>query len=197
MNRRLWDTYDALDREHYRRRGVATRAIVKLIDDTGPVQRLQIEGFETELHDYMQGFSSPGFSAVPLPGSSLQTLHHSGHRGFGSAQGYLDPRYRPKNQKPGEFMAWVVTGAQSDGTGGALRPILKGTVDGKGQLTGIEVDIGDANTTTIVMGSNGTVDIYGKTKVTVHAPEIDCTNGGTLHPVSTTAGPSTVLKADA
>jgi hypothetical protein len=66
--------------------------------------------------------------------------------------------------------------------------VLKGTVDGNGVLTGIEIDIGDTNTTT--------VKIKGSTKVTVQAPEVDISNGGTLQPVKLADGTnSTVLKA--
>jgi hypothetical protein len=55
-------------------------------------------------------------------------------------------------------------------------------------LTGIEIDIGDSNT--------ATVKVIASSKVTVVAPEVDVSNGGTLQPVKLADGSnSTVLKA--
>jgi len=83
----------------------------------------------------------------------------------------------------------MVDGAGNNGSGGTMWQILQGLMGAVCKLFGKTMVIGDATNTT-------TVDVYGKTSVTVHSPAIAMTNGGTLSPVLTQAGPSPVLSAD-
>jgi phage gp45-like len=163
-------------------------------DDSGAFQEHQILSHFNELRDggsnsaRMQRFQSPGHSSMPLPGAGAVVVYHGGHRGFGTIVAVDDGRYRPTGLNPGEFQLYAVSGADKSGNGGTMRPILKGTVNGNGVLTGIEIDIGDANTTQVT--------VKASSAVTVQAPAVNVTNGGTLSPVQTVAGPSPVLKAD-
>lgn len=179
---------DQIGRAFYRTRSVIGRANLKLGDDTGPVQLWQTEGYPGELRDGVQRLGIFGLATMPLPGGKAHVSWQGGYRGFGTITSVEDPRYRPKNLRGGEFLLYVVTGAGSDGSGGTMKPILKGTVDGKGILTGIEIDIGDANTTDI--------KVKASSKVTVMAPEVDISNGGTVQALKLADGSdSTVLKA--
>jgi phage baseplate assembly protein V len=183
-----WGAYDRLERSFHRTRSTIGRATAKLVDDTGPVQLWQIEGYPTELRDKVQRLGSYGLTTVPLPGAKAHITWQGGYRAHGIVTGVEDPRYRPKNLKGGEFLLYVVTGSENDGSGGTMKPILKGTVNGNGVLTGLEIDIGDSDTTT--------VKIKASSKVIVTAPEVDISNGGTLQAVKLADGTnSTVLKA--
>src|SRR6202011_2279554 len=91
------------------------------IDDTNPVQSAQIEGYQTEIRDGMQRHQQFGISTVPLPGSKGYATYQSGHRGAATVITVEDPRYRPKNQQPGEVLVYMVDGASSAGTGGTMR----------------------------------------------------------------------------
>jgi phage baseplate assembly protein V len=201
VNRELdWFTADMHQRTALRSRNAMGGVTVTYSDDTRPVQVHQTVGYLGELREQVLHMQRPGFSSMPLIGAKGIALHPGGNRAQGLIIAFEDPRYRPTGLNPGEFLLYAVAGADAQGNGGTTRPILKGTVDGNGILTGIEIEIGDTNTTTIVVGSNGntaSVDVYGKTEVTVHSPSIIATNGGTPSPVVTEAGPSTVLKADA
>jgi phage baseplate assembly protein V len=141
------------------------------IDDTNPVQSAQIEGYQTEIRDGMQRHQQFGISTVPLPGSKGYATYQSGHRGAATVITVEDPRYRPKNQQPGEVLVYLVDGAKSDGTGGTMRALLKGALKWATQLFGMTIAIGDSNTTTVtVMGSSlitlqGNVEITGTLKV--------------------------------
>jgi len=201
MNRDLeWFAADMHQRTALRSRNALGGVTIDLSDDTRPVQVHQTVGYLGELRNPALRLQSPGYSSMPLVGAKAIVLYVAGNRAQGLIVGLEDTRYRPTGLQPGEFLLYAVSGSDHGGEHGIMHPILKGTVDGNAQLTGIEIDIGDANTTKIVVGSNGnaaTVDVYGKTSVTVHSPSIVATNGGTPHPVETTAGPSTVLSADA
>jgi phage baseplate assembly protein V len=183
-----WGAYDRLERSFHRARSSMGRATLKLGDDTGPVQLWQLEGYPTELRDGVQRLGSYGLTTMPLPGAKAHVAWQGGYRAHGIVTSIEDPRYRPKNLKGAEFLLYVVTGADAEGKNGTMRPVLKGTKDGDAILTGIHISIGDNNTVQVT--------IKGSTKVTVTAPEVDISNGGTLQAVKLADGSnSTVLKA--
>jgi hypothetical protein len=189
MNPRLWDTYDQADRLHFRQRNMLGHGTVTLVDDTGPVQDLQYEGYPTELR-YAGNYHPLGLVSVPLQGATLFTLHQGGQRAFNSVVGVMDARYRPTSHQPGEFSLYMVDGAGNDGAGGTMWQILQGLMGAVCKLFGKTMVIGDGTNTTMI-------DVYGKTSVTIHSPSINLTNGGVPSPVVTLAGPSTVVRADA
>lgn len=184
-----WASLDALQRAHYRARNIVSRVWLRRGDDSkAAVQTWQTEGYAGEVREGLHRIQDHGFASLPPVGSAAVVVHQGGHRGHGMILGGEHPKYRPTGLKGGEFLAYVVSGAAADGTGGTMRPILKGTLDGHGHLTGIEIDIGDSSTTT--------VKVIASTKVTVVAPEVDVSNGGTWQPVKLADGSnSTVLKA--
>jgi phage gp45-like len=190
VNPRLYDTYDAAEREHYRRRNLMGHGTLTMVDDTGKVQVHQYLGYPTELR-FAAHYGAHGLASVPLPGSTMVTLHQGGYRGNNLAVALVDARYRPTGHKPGEVAVWMVDGAGNDGAGGTMWKILEGLIGAVCKLFGKTMVIGDATNTT-------TIDVYGKTSVTIHSPSIVATNGGTPHNVLTNGGTgvSPVLKAD-
>jgi phage gp45-like len=171
------------------------RATLSMGDDSGPFQLHQLYSHLNEIRDGSQGdaarmqrFQSPGFSSMPLPGAGAVVVYQGGHRGFGTVIAVEDGRVRPTGLQPGEFQLYAVSGAGGDGAGGTTRPILKGSVDGNGHLSGIQIFVGDSNTTNVTITGSATVNI--------NAPKVNVSHGGALSPVVTVAGPSPVLSAD-
>jgi phage gp45-like len=198
MNPRLFDPYDAAQRSHFRQRNSLSHGQVTFVDDSGPVQGLQYEGYPTELRDAGH-YGALGLVSVPLPGSTAVLQHQGGYRGLNTALAIVDGRYRPTGNKGGESVFYMVDGANPRGAGGTVRTIIQGLLGWLTTIFGATITLGDSNNTTIVIGSNGntaTVDVYSKTKTTFHGPAAAFTNGGTLSPVMTEAGPSSVLSAD-
>ena len=183
-----WNYLDAAKRSFDRIRSTIGHATLTLGDDSQPIQTWQLEGYPGEVRGEIRRIGHFGLTMMPLPGAKATLCWQGGYRGFGTIIGIEDPRYRPTGLKGGEFLLYVVSGAAADGSGGTMKPILKGSVDGHGQLTGLEIDIGDANTTQVT--------VKASSKVVVQAPEVDISNGGALQPVKLADGSnSTVLKA--
>lgn len=189
MDPRYWQIEDAIERQHFRHRNAIGRGTLTRVDDTGASQVLQFEGYITEVRNGMQRIGMFGFSSVPLVGASAATLHQGGDRGFNTAVGIEDGRYRPKNYKGGESVQYIVDGADAKGKGGTLRKILEGLLDWKAKLYGKTIDIGTTADTE-------TITIKSSVKVVIQAPAVEISNGGTLQAVKLADGSnSTVLKA--
>lgn len=179
---------DRAERAFGRAQGGVRRVSIVLSDDSGNIQRHQVEGFEGELRNDIQRINMHGLSTMPLPGAVGIVLYQGGNPGLGTIIGIEDPRYRPKGLKPGEFILSCVSGADANGDGGTAHPIIKGDVDGNGRLAGVQVLLGDGNTTNVTVVASGAV--------TVTAPEVTIANGGAVQPVKLADGSnSTVLKA--
>lgn len=181
---------DLVERSLHRVRATLSRATLNVGDDSGAYQTHQIEGFPTELRNNVQRLQSPGFTSMPLPGAKALVSWQSGHRGFGSIIGIEDGRYRVTGLKPGEFALYVVYGADAKGENGTAQLLFKGTADRTANVLGLTINIGDSDTQNVTVKAG--------TQVTVHAPAVVATNGGTPHNVLTNGGSgiSTVLKAD-
>ena len=194
MTVQRWELDEIVRRVHMRVMNSVTFATLTLGDDTNPTQTHQTEGYKDELRPAVRRISTVGLSDMPLPGAKAVVVYPGGQRSLGVIIATEDPRYRPKGQKPGEAWLTMIDGASGDGTGGTLRTVLRATLGWLVTLAGKTLNLGNADTTTIVLGGNGvtslTIRVAGGTKVRVTA-------GGTTHPVQTTAGPSTVLEADA
>lgn len=183
-----WNGDDFADRTYHRTRNTVSRATLPMGDDTKSLQQHQTEGYVGEVRNDVQRHGEFGFSSMPLPNAEATILYHGGHRGFGTILGVEDSRYRPKGLKPGEFALYIVTGADAKGEGGTMRQILKGHVDGTGELLGVTITIGNSDTTNIT--------VNGSAKVALKSPAVEISNGGTVQAVKLADGTnSTVLKA--
>lgn len=182
-----WTQYDQHQRGAYRTRNTVAGVTLTLGDDSGPVQLHQTVGLTGELRHQVVRLQQPGFSSMPLVGAKGLAIYHGGYRGYGNIVAVEDARYRPTGLKPGEFTLFVIDGAGADGSGGKVRPIIQGRLGGKGQLLGVEIDIGDADTTDVTIKGSG--------KVVVNAPRVEIGSaGGSVQPVKLADGSnSTVL----
>jgi phage baseplate assembly protein V len=144
-----------------------------LTDDTGVYQTQQTQGFPGELRNSVPRIQNFGTSTVPLPGTEGTTIAtNSGYLGSAIIVGDNDPRYRPKNQKPGEHTEYMVVGADSQGNNGTLRNILSGVGQWVVTLFGKTINVGDPNVTTLNVAtgpSNAcTINIGETSNVTIN-----------------------------
>jgi phage gp45-like len=133
------------------------------------VQSAQIEGYQGELRDDMAAV--PALWCFLNAAAGIEGVCPISERPPGAATivSIEDPRYRPRNQQPGETLVYMVDGAQADGTGGRMRALLKGALKWATQLFGVTIAVGDSNTTTVTI-------IVSKS-VTIAAPSVVITNG--------------------
>ncbi|GEM_PF-4684010 len=85
------------------------RGTVTAVDDSGPLQMLQVKITDGELASRVQRVQNYGRTSVPLPGMTAALKFIFGSRGHGLATG-VDSHLRPKNGKPGEMKDWTVFG---------------------------------------------------------------------------------------
>ena len=175
-----WFAFDGLQRAAYRARSAMSNVTLNLGDDSQPVQYHQTTGHIGEVRNKVVRVQQPGHSSMPLPGAKGVALYPGGHRGAGIIVAVDDPRYRPTGLKPGEALFYAIAGAAADGTGGRMQQVLKATVDGHGQLTGVEIDVGDAGTVT--------VNIKASANVFIQAPATAVSNGGATKAVKLADG---------
>lgn len=157
---------DLGERSWYRATQTLGRATLLRGDDSQPYQLHQIEGYRSEVRANVQRLQHFGFSAMPLPGAKALISWERGYRGYGSIIGVEDGRYRPIGLNPGEFAMYMVDGAASDGTGGTMRPILRGQLGGKGELLGVTINVGDSNTTNVTVTGSGLITLAGNVEIT-------------------------------
>jgi phage baseplate assembly protein V len=151
---------DHVGRILQRTRNGSGRVFLNRIDDSGPVQVHQIEGFPGELRDNTQFLGQFGLSTVPLPGARATVVYPAGKRNHLSViVGIEDGRYRPSGGKGGEYHAYMVDGAKADGTGGTMRSVLRALLGWAVQLFGKTIAAGDSNTETVTVTSSQTVTI--------------------------------------
>lgn len=148
------------ERVYHRIRNTSARLTLHLSDDSQATQLHQTEGYLGEVRDGAHRYGEFGFSSMPLPGAKAYAVYHGGARGLPTITGVEDPRYRPTGLKGGEHQLWMVDGAQSDGTGGTTRAILKAALGWITSLFGTAINIGTQQDTQ-------TIDLYGVT-VTIH-----------------------------
>lgn len=85
---------------------MVTKAIAKLIDDAGGLQRLQVTLLASETRDNVPRFQEYGFSGHPLPGASAIVVSISGHRDQPIIIALDDPRHRPRGLMQGEVIVY-------------------------------------------------------------------------------------------
>lgn len=70
------------------------RGVLKLIDDAGGIQHVQLVALEGETLDRVERFQEYGFTSVPHPGAEAVLAAAGGDRGHGLVVGVEDRRYR-------------------------------------------------------------------------------------------------------
>lgn len=116
------------------------RARVTYVDDSGPVQKMQVRMSGLETPDNRLRLAEFGFTSNPPVGSDVLALHIAGDRGSGAVFATNHQASRPKGLAAGETMLYSQDGkyVYLTGSGGIV-------VEAKGQ----NVTVNDATTVTI------------------------------------------------
>lgn len=86
------------------------RAILKIVDDSLPIQAVQVDLLSGETRDRVERMQEYGFTSVPLPGCRGISLFIGGDRSSGSIIATEDYRYRKKGLKAGEVAIYTDEG---------------------------------------------------------------------------------------
>jgi phage baseplate assembly protein V len=136
------------------------RAIVRLVDDSGELQRVQVDMLADETIDDAERYQDYGFASRPKPGAEGVYLALGGVRGNGVVIAVADRRYRLTGLQEGEA-------ALHDDQGQAVH--LKR--DGIRIETPFKVEVEAAGDVLVTAGGAATVTSAGA--LTVDAPRIN------------------------
>lgn len=99
-----------LDPIRRRIRGLVSRAVVSLVDDSLKLQGLQLKVLADEVLDNVERFQQYGLSSHALPGAEAILLCLGGHRDHPVVIAVDDRRYRLKNLASGEVALYTDEG---------------------------------------------------------------------------------------
>lgn len=151
------------------------RGRVKLVDDSGAVQMMQVQMSAIETSDARYRLAEFGFSSNPPIGSDVLALHVTGDRASGAVFATNHQLSRPKGLKSGESMLYSQDGKHvyMTASGGIV-------VEAKGQ----DVTVNNAGTVTINAqnvvvnaSSNVSVSAQGSVEISGSAGVSITTNG--------------------
>ena len=86
------------------------RAILRVVDDTLPIQAVQADLLSGETRDRVERMQEYGFTSVPLPGCRGIALFVGGDRSHGAVIATEDNRYRKKGLGAGEVAIYTDEG---------------------------------------------------------------------------------------
>lgn len=92
--------------------GTFSRGSLRLVDESAGTQRLQVGLLKGETRNRVERPQFYGFTSSPLPGDEVFVLFVGGDRSHGVCVADGDPRYRPKDLKPGEACLYTFEGTR-------------------------------------------------------------------------------------
>lgn len=93
-----------------RMRMLIARAVVRLVNDAGGIQVLQVSALKGETRAQLERFQEYGFTSHPLPGAEAVVLFPGGDRAHGLVLAVDDRRYRLRALAPGEVALYTDEG---------------------------------------------------------------------------------------
>jgi len=81
---------------------MVSRAVIKVVNDAGGIQKLQIVGYDGELLEGVERFQEYGLTSVPKGNAEAVATAVGGNRSHTIVIALDDRRFRLKNLKPGE-----------------------------------------------------------------------------------------------
>ncbi len=85
-----------------RLRMLVARGVVRLVNDAGGIQIVQVSALKGETRAELERFQNYGFSSVPFAGAEAVVLFVGGDRAHGLVLAIDDRRYRIQSLSPGE-----------------------------------------------------------------------------------------------
>lgn len=141
-------------------RMMVARAVVRGMDESGGLRRLNISILADEVKDGVEHFEAYGISSRPLPDAEALVVFLGGNRDHAVALSVTDRRYRPKDLEPGEVVIF-------DDQEQEIRIKRDGIF-----ITTTRPDGVNITTTKATVTATGDVSVDSATKVVVVAPEI-------------------------
>lgn len=89
---------------------IVGRGIVKAVDDSAPLQRLQVSLLNGEIRDELTRCQNYGFTSVPQPDAESVVLFSGGDRGNGVVIAVDDKRHRIRGLAKGEVAIYTDEG---------------------------------------------------------------------------------------
>ena len=89
---------------------LASRFVVRKVDDTVKMQSMQIELLQKEVRDMVERFQEYGFTSMPHPGAEGIAVFPGGNRDHGLIIAVDDRRYRLTGLKDGEVAIYTDEG---------------------------------------------------------------------------------------
>lgn len=86
------------------------RAILSVVNDSGPVQTVQAQLLSDEVQDDVERIQQYGFTSCPLPGAEGVVVFVGGNRDHGLLIACDDRRYRKKGLQSGEVALYTDEG---------------------------------------------------------------------------------------
>ena len=161
------------------------RGLKRSGDDSGTMQKLQIQLGADEIRDNTPRLIEFGFASMPPDGSDLVVLFAGGNKSAGVviASGHIPSR--PRNLLPGESKLYSQDGkyiymTAADGI----------TIDAKGQPVTIN------NASTVTVNASGDVTVNSASKATITAPLITLNAANIAMGGMSGASAAEVLKGD-
>ncbi|WP_339860376.1 phage baseplate assembly protein V [Thalassospira alkalitolerans] len=82
---------------------MVSRAVIKIINDAEGIQKLQLVGYDGELHEGVERFQEYGFTSHPKSGAEAVVVAVAGNRGHSLVIALDDRKFRLKSLQPGEM----------------------------------------------------------------------------------------------
>lgn len=132
---------------HQRVANLASRAVLRLLNDAAAVQRVQVELLAGEFRE-LQRVQEYGFTSVPLAGAHpVVVLAPFGNRAQALAIAVDDVRYRPSGSAPGDVVIYDSRGTKIHLKAGVLDVTVAGNltinVSGTAKIVAPAVELGD------------------------------------------------------
>jgi phage baseplate assembly protein V len=166
----------ALRSLHGRIQNMAARATLAQIDDSKPIQLIQVEALSGEVRDLVQRVQPFGFSSVPLVGAyPVVLLCPFGDRAQALAVVVDDVRHRPTGQGPGDSQVYDTHGnhVRLSADGVEIVSAAQGTVSVAADLTieaGGNVSVTAAGDATVTATN---ANLVASAAATVQAPQVN------------------------
>jgi phage gp45-like len=125
--------------------------ILRIIDDTKKIQKVQISLMENETHNDVDRYQDYGFSSVPVSGCQALLVSLGGSRDNSIVIATEDTRYRPINLNAGEVVIYNNFGDKIHFKQNRIIEITAPNVkiNGNLQVTGDILDNSGTNTRTV------------------------------------------------
>ena len=91
-------------------RNVASRGVIKIVNDNMKIQQIQASLLAGELKNGIEHYQNYGFTSVPLAGMETLVVFCGGDRSNGVVVATGDRKFRVKNMQPGEVAIYTDEG---------------------------------------------------------------------------------------